>query len=190
MTENVKEIKEVKTSKKELEAVIEEKITATNFGTGEIVEYGRYGMSLNWVFTKTRVSKHDKNSQQIVRAQLVIQTKDVNGAPKRITLNVSINQEEMDIINFYGDGFIDKLKIDNPTNQKLMTRFVYGINDESEKYLMCIVNICKGVVRKKVSFTYMQNKMFNDALENGYPFKICADERAYEFADVEDSEAL
>lgn len=168
----------------------EEKINAINFATGETVEYGRYGMAVNWVFTKTRVNRNDKNSQQIVRAQFIIQTKDVNGAPKKITLNTSFNQDEIDVINFYGDSFIDKLKIDKPTNQKLMTRFVYGTNDENEMYLMCILNVCKGEVRKKIAFSFMQNKMFNDAYNNGYPFKICADERAYEFADVEDTQAL
>lgn len=165
-----------------------ETVTGFNFGTGEEVEYNKRGKALTWNFTKTFVNRNDRNGAYRVNANLILESKENNGVKHQMKINMNFTDEEIDLVNFYGENFFEKLNTKGTTQQRLMTRFVYGKAEETKDYyLMALVSMCDGKVNKRVKFSYNQNVMFNDAYKNGYPFKLSADERTYEFEKEEDS---
>lgn len=178
--ENLEIIDEVKGEADEL-------VKGINFSTGEEVEYSKFGKSLTWNFTKELVNRKDKNGAYRVKATLILESKEHNGVKHQIKLQTQFTDEEIDLVNFYGNEFFNKLNTRVVTQQKLLTRFIYGKQEETgDYYLMALISICDNNVNKRVKFSYSFNKMFNDAYKNGYPFKICADERTYEFEQEDD----
>lgn len=170
----------------ENEIKVEEKeINAINFASGETISYGKNGLKLEWSFLKQK-----GKTNNFITMSRELQA-NYNGKLKKLTLTLSLSQEELETIAFFSNvDLMNDLPLDKERKLPVMTRFIYGKSETGDMYLMCIVNIANNHVNKRIKLSYNQNSMINAALKAGTPFDFFADERSYEEVTSDAADAI
>lgn len=164
-------------------------INATNFATGETMQYESRGYKLNWSFLK---NQRPNQADSFVTMSLAISTiADGERKAKSLTIKLSLSQDEMDYLNYVNDGVIDSLRKGQATKLGVMTRFIYGKNEETGNY-WCLVraSMAGGKVTKSEFLSGLHALMFNDSIVNKNGFNIFADYSEKKQEEISDENAI